>query len=264
MKLLFLSIWFHPITWMLVLLAITCAGLLFIKRYAHSKDKKERNDFVMMNFGIAGTLTALLLAFVVLAVWQDYEETNATIAKEANCLSNMYSYSNNLDDSLKLPLKVAVRNYVSCVLDDEWRAMESDEESKRTEDAFLSLRRSIFKMRSLIKAGEKELYETEFKYYLSLSDLRRERLAENTSHLPAMVWIVLFVGTFIVILIGVFFQSDNFKLQLLLNGIIAILFALVLYLCYALDHPFYGNSKLSDEPFKALIEKQFIISDSTY
>lgn len=232
---------------------IACGGLLFFRKAFRLQVQKESNEYVMMIFGIGGTLYSLVLAFVVFAVWQDYEELDTVITDEVNSLANIYSCSNVLPVSYQNVVKTAVINYTASVPGDEWPALEKNTESEKTLLSFYELRKTILNLHSGLHQKDEHLFNTLYSLYLKLSNERRKRISENTSHLPFMVWFVLISGSLVVIVITFFFSHANLSRQLALNALMAVLFALVHHLCYALDHPFQGQVKVKSKPYIELL-----------
>ncbi|MBC7755245.1 MAG: hypothetical protein H7Z20_01115 [Bdellovibrio sp.] len=72
--------------------------------------------------------------------------------------------------------------------------------------------------------------------------------------LPAAVWLVLFVGAFIVIGLTWLLVIDNKKLDIVVNVLCGILLGSLIFLIAAMDKPFRGEFSVSSEPFQLLID----------
>lgn len=237
----------------LLYVSIACGGLLLFRRSFRLNVHKESNEYVIMIFGISGTLYSLVLAFVVFAVWQDYEELNDVITDEVSSLANIYSCSNLLPLQNQAAVKTAVINYTASIHADEWPALEKNSDSATTVRSFYVLRKAILDLHPAMHQKDAKVFDNIYNLYLKLSNERRKRISENTSHLPFMVWFVLISGSLLVISITFFFSHANLYRQLVLNALMAIIFALVHHLCYALDHPFQGRVKVSSLPYIELL-----------
>ena len=54
---------------------------------------------------------------------------------------------------------------------------------------------------------------------------------------------------------------DDLRIQFTMKIIIAIMFAMSMFICYDLDKPFVGDSAISNETLQVLYDAQFNISD---
>ena len=97
---------------------VSCVGLFLFQKFIAAEKIERNNESTGIYFGVITILYSLILAFSITSVWDDYEEINANVAREAQKLADIYSYSNQLQASAKVELKTAVRNYTIAVIDD--------------------------------------------------------------------------------------------------------------------------------------------------
>src|SRR5687768_13190177 len=76
-----------------------------------------------------GTIYAVLLAFVVYVVWNQFNEARALVEREANEVIDLYRTALGLPDPARGHLQTALTTYVEAVLDREWRAMATRDEA---------------------------------------------------------------------------------------------------------------------------------------
>jgi branched-subunit amino acid ABC-type transport system permease component len=254
--------WNNIYAWILAFLIFACGGLVLFKLLLKPLYKKHHNELVLMVFGFTGTLFSLLVAFVMVNVWGSWDKMNEEINNEANALSNMYIYTYHLPTSFKDPMREAIKNYTTSIIKDEWPTMEQEKESPKTLMCFLELRKNFHSLYYL-QGNDREIYTAMYPLWTSLSDLRRSRLNIQESNVPDMVWNILIASCILTILISFFYVSESLILHIFLNGFIAIMFSFTLFLCYDLDHPFKGESRISKEPFQLLLDVQYKISDNS-
>ncbi len=65
------------------------AGLLLVQRLVPSGPRQEHNDVAGCIYAVLGVAYAVLLAFVVIAVWQDYQTAKTNLESEANELAGV-------------------------------------------------------------------------------------------------------------------------------------------------------------------------------
>ena len=87
-----------------------------------------------------------------------------------------------------------------------------------------------------------------------LSDARRERINLVQQGLPTAVWLVLFVGAFVVTSLTWLLVIANKKLDIAINVLCGVLLGSQIFLIAAMDYAFHGEFSVSPQPFKSLID----------
>jgi len=138
------------------------------------------------------------------------------------------------------------------VINKEWTAMEENKVNELTSNALQYVRKVTF-----TSPAETEKEQTVLRIIHDdvneVSDLRQERLTRNHSHVPGLVWLVLITGSFITLIFSYFFFVEPFWLRVLTGVFLSGMIALCLFLVFMLDHPFIGSSRISDEPFRQVL-----------
>src|SRR5712691_1396675 len=71
-----------------------CVGLMLLCRYALGTDRLRLNNEVAgFKFSVIGVLYAVLLGFVVIAVWEDFRNTEAAVRNEAKAVVDLTQIS---------------------------------------------------------------------------------------------------------------------------------------------------------------------------
>ena len=107
------------------------AGLALVQRLVPPERRKEQNDFAGFIFAVLGVAYAVLLAFVVIAVWQDYETAKTNVDSEAHELAGVYFLASRLPEPDRTRIQDLVRTYVRVVVEQEWPMMERGKTSAR-------------------------------------------------------------------------------------------------------------------------------------
>ena len=66
---------------------------------------------------------AVLLAFIAVAVWEDFRKADALVQTEANLVGNLYRDTVGLPDPLATGLRHTLFVYAETVVQDEWPAL---------------------------------------------------------------------------------------------------------------------------------------------
>lgn len=232
-----------------VIVLLSLVGLYIFSRWWYSKNITRSNEFIGIFFGALSLIYSLLIAFVIIAVWEDYEELNQTVEKETDQLSSIISHTATLPDSLKIPVTNAIASYCNMVIN-EWSQQKDHTDSSAS--AIPSLR--LFLLQSQPQGRLQEnVFNVVDENLSNISDLRRERLEHYRSHVPTLVWLILVAGSILVIVFSFFVYTESAQLKRIGVSFLSAMVAMSIFLVYTLDHPFSSSIRISEAPYKKVV-----------
>jgi hypothetical protein len=220
--------------------------LYLVRRWARYQVRKGHNDAVSSIFNKAGTVFGIMLAFVVVILWQEYNKSGDRAVKEGTEAFELYQdlrlYPNQKQAAGAANSLV---HFAKLVITDEYPAMARMQLSPATERAMIQVRGELqhIKPETL---QEQILYTKLLRDLESLSKMRQERLADMESSLPGIFWGALIVGVIITIFFSILLGAEKFWLHSLLTSMLAVILGTTFFLIIELDYPFMG--KLSAKP----------------
>ena len=247
-----LPIWIVCCLFLLVALLVSLFGLYLFRRYGEAENLKKNHDVTGIIYGAVTIIYSLVLAFVIVAVWNDYEEINGDAGKEAAKLMGIISHSEELPDSVGGLIRKAVISYTQSVIDSEGNLVQTGVKEDATIHAMQYIRKVTFHS-SAENEREQVILRLIHDDISDVADLRQDRLMLIHSHVPGLVWLVLIAGSFITIFFSYFFFVESTKFQYLVISFLTVMIAMCLFLVYVLDHPSIGSSRVTIQPFLDLI-----------
>lgn len=237
----------------IVCVAVSLIGMRIVRRWISAEQLKENHEVAGYIFNAFGLIYAVLLAFVVFAVWTSYDNAKQNAEMEANKLSDLFLDANAFPDTMKKEIRVAIRDYTKSVVDSEWTIMSHGE---RVPPSVIGHLRDLWG--AYLKVDTKlipniPMYQESLKQLNSMSEYRRLRWFASRTGTPDVIWIVLVVCGLTCVVYTFFFGTRHIKAQYVMTGVIALVNSLVLYLIFILDHPFTGANAISDEPFRTVL-----------
>jgi hypothetical protein len=241
----------------LLIITSVCIILFFFiqkiirKKISHEMliENHEIGGFI---YNAIGIIYAVLVAFVVFAIWTDYKETETKIEIEANNLVNLYTDASVYPDTMKKEIQTTISDYIENVIHDEWRFMAAGYKDTGATQSFIRLNKLFLSINSdLLK--NKEALSMSMDNLNELRDCRRHRILSSKEHMPDILWIVLIIGAVILIVFTLFFSTKNKRHLNIMSSLLIFICVLVLYLIFVLDHPFVGRNGIKPGPF-VLIE----------
>ena len=241
-----------------VIVAVVCVGLswlglMLVRKRFESEQLRENHDVAGMVFNSFGLIYAVLIAFVVFAVWTSYDTAKQNAEMEANKLSDLFLDAQAFPDTMKKEIRFAIRDYTKAVVEQEWDVM-GKRQRQRT-DVIQNLRKvwEAYLQVDVKSINNPSMYDESLRQLNYMSEYRRLRWFASRSGTPAVIWIVLIVGGVTNVVYTFFFGTRRTKAQFVMTGVIALINSMVLFLIYILDNPFTGYNGISDDAFRSVL-----------
>jgi len=232
-----------------VLFSLT--GLLVVRRLIHHERLKLHNDVAGFMFSTLGVIYAVLLAFTVIVVWENFDKATSDVQLEANSLADLYRNAEGMQFPFSNEVGILLREYGKAIVNDEWKTQEFGEKSAKVQ----ALQDKIWRLYITYEPKtetDRIFFEESVKVLNDLCKYRRLRLMEAKEGISDILWFVLIVCGIITIVFTFFFGTENLNAQIIMTLLLAITIALILFTILEFDYPFTGNLSVSPEPFKNL------------
>lgn len=234
-----------------VLLAI--GGLALVQYLVPWQVRQQHNDVAGFIYAVLGVVYAVLLGFVTIAVWEEYEAAKITAENEANELAELYWLAQELPEPQRGQLQDLAQSYATVVIEEEWTLMEKGQASPRAWALADDMRSSVYALDPNTAAGQVR-YEEGLDQIRNLVDQRRLRLLEASEGIPNILWCVLLIGGVIVVGFTYLFGLENTISHTLMIASLAAIISLVLFTIYSLDHPYGGITRVDSSAFELVLD----------
>jgi hypothetical protein len=230
-------------------------GLMLLCRRTWGIDSlKLNNEVAGFKFSVIGVLYAVLLAFVVIAVWEHYNETGTAIRNEAKAVGDMAQLSYALPEAQGDEMRRLLDTYVKEVQQTEWATMAKGLPGKTTAEALAHLTQAIFDV-PVDQLRDLAVFQQALHLLAVIEDNRNERLDSADGSVPPVLWLVLIAGALITLGYPAFFGTFNLVAQTLMTATLAALVTLILLPALLLDFPFTGEVVLSPRAFDEALQQ---------
>lgn len=228
-------------------------GLRFVRRLVPLSVLETHHEVAGFIIGVLGAIYAVLLAFVVVVMWDQYGDARANVEQEANQLNDLAHMAQGFADPARQQLFSTMQAYAQSAMDDEWPAMAEGHESPRTQATLDALWRAYLSIDPQTNR-ENALYQESISHLNEMSASRRSRLYASRDDLPFVIQFLLWGGGAITIAFTYFFGVKSIRSQALMTAALAGVVAFILFLIIALDNPFHGYVRASFEPLRPVLE----------
>jgi hypothetical protein len=198
-----------------------------------------------------GVLYAVALGLLVVSAQDDNADVRHAVSAEASATGNLFRVTTGLEPANRLRFRREIARYVRLVIADEWPATQHARVSAATWRAMDHLASEVY---GFVPAGaqEERVYPQLVSEMEEVLDARRERLYLGQQGVGAVTWTIILIGGLITIGFAAFFRMGSARAHLLLTGLAAAMFGLMLFLLLAMDHPLWGRVSIDPGPFHEL------------
>lgn len=201
---------------------------------------------------LIGALYGLILALMVINLWQDYKNMNAKTIEEATNIDILYRDANNLDPIQKKHLRTLIRNYLTIIINDSWPLMVKGIESNKALNTYNALDLYVLNLKiQKNEIGQEALKSDLMDGVSKLAFFRKERLFyASTPRVPKDMWFIIFIGAVLAVSSTYFIRFKSFHLQVVYTVMHSLMIGIVVYLILVLNYPFRGAIKIEPFAFK--------------
>ncbi|MFE1291511.1 DUF4239 domain-containing protein [Streptomyces sp. NPDC058751] len=231
-----------------VLLAV--GGSVLLRRRYPSVARGEHNEMVGVTLGMFGAIYGIILAFVIVTLWTQLEDTQTIVASEATDAALITRDADAFPAPVRARLDSAMSGYVHAVVEDQWPRMRAGEPSygateSHLRSAFQALQEYEPKSRS-----EQVFYEEAVTRLNDIASQRRARITMARQELPSLLQVLAFGGALVLVPLTFLYGMRKLRVQILFVASVAGLVGFSLLLVFVLDRPFAGELSVSPAPFK--------------
>ncbi len=253
-------VWIYGVpTWLFMILAVavSCAiavGLLAIVRSRITRNEQiTHNDVAGPILATIGTVLAVMMSFMVVGVWQEYDQAAQNVQTEASAASDLHHIADAFPKGMRADVQNTVDRYITVVLNEEWPLMQHGGESQAAHDTAYRIQ-SIIEHYAPRDPVQQMLQARALDYAGTMLDARRNRILSNRQGIPLVLWSSMLTLGAITVVFAFYFRVDRPRAQYLmviaLTAVVSITFALIA----ELDYPFRGDIALDPYAFQHVID----------
>lgn len=241
-------------TWLLAFLIIASivvlsnGAMLLTRRWVRARWGESR-DVVSYFFQGVGTIYAVLLAMIAVAAWENYSAMGELVTQEASEALNVFRDMEGFPRPFRDRVRGLLLNYVRVVMEEEWPEMRRGLRKEASNEAVEALVSEVVRHRPA-EPGESIVYQEVFETMNRLLAFRRKRLMSVDLGLLPELWMVVLVGGVLSIGLSFLLTSKDVRLDLILTTAFSLMVGIMVFLIFALDHPFWGEVSVRPDAFE--------------
>ncbi len=225
-------------------MSLVYSSMLFMrhqkKRLVNSDIHNEITGFF---FSIVGVVYAVLLGFLVVSVWGNFNAADLATTQEAAAIITVARDTIYLPEPIRSEVHDHLRRYTELVITREWNNTPAGQAENPGSPEALAEFNSLWSTYQQLPPNAVDANALS-----SLDDLsirRVERLLTSKEDLPRIFWVVLVLGAGIMVYFGLLFYVENIRLHIFMVMLLTGLIAACTWLIVVINNPYVGDLHVS-------------------
>jgi len=226
-------------------------GVLLVRSLIHHQVAEGHNDVLVPLFLTAGVIYAVLLGFMVVAVWESYDAAHANVAEEAALLVPLYRQTTVMAPEKGEEMRKLIRDYAEEVATGEWETLQKEGKASQKARKIVG---DVFRTYATLTPATKvrELIAAQFlETFTQIIADRNKRMLQASESLSWIMWLGAVGGGAIIVTMSFFLYMDRRWPHVMMAGVMSGLIGLLLFMMAVLSRPFVGPLALEPSPFEA-------------
>lgn len=236
-------------------------GVLLGRKLMRPRVAEGHNDVLVPIFLTAGVIYAVLLAFIVVAMWESYDNANANTSEEASILVPMYRQTMDFAPDKGEAMRELIRSYAENVVKqwEEFRATgNGGHEARLAVDRIIHLYGTLSPATKIKEIADAQFYSD----FAQLMTDRNKRLLEAAESLSWVMWFASVGGGMVVVGMCFVLYMDRALMHYIMTSILSVMIGALLLVMAVLNKPFLGPLAISSEAFESsLVQFKLIDED---
>jgi len=241
--------------WVTGVAVVAAAGTILVRRHTPTEGRSG-NEAIGTVFALVGGLHAVVLAFVLISLYDTVSTVRDGSYAEANNLVAVYWAGDALPEPRRDEIQDLARSYRTTVIDLEWPDMREGKPVTGPGSVLLDRLRTAINTTPAADDWQRDRRSEATNRLFGLFQARQARLAAAEHNgVSTVVWIALIVGSILSISLAYLFDSPRLATHIVMMASLAGTIALLLFAIYWLQNPFSGGALVTPDAFVSILDR---------
>jgi hypothetical protein len=186
-------------------------------------------------------------------VWEQLNSAENDTQAEAAAISDLVRDTAGLPVAGREALQHSLIAYTNDIVDDEFPRMRQGEPIEQQSDHLSDVWRSFLQVQPT-NERESAFYQESLTRLDEVGSARKARISGSQAEIPGELWVLLLGGGMVMLLFTYMFPSPDVIVHGALIALAGALLAFVLYLTFAMEHPFVGSIAVSPDAYQNVLD----------
>lgn len=207
---------------------------------------EEHNNIIGIFIAVISVFLGVMLTFIIIEVWNDYDNARLDATREAGTLFVLYQTVSALPDTEEI--QDLIIEYLEYIINVEYPALKQKVVPPEGNQYVIELENLIYNYEP---DGNQQLtlYNEAINLINLATSYRIDRLDSGTVGINDLVWWITIIDSVLLVIISWFLICSNLS-HYILTAIVAIYIGSAIFLTLILSYPFRGNAAITPEPFQ--------------
>ena len=246
----------HVADWVLALIIVggsvilTLLGYALVQRFLHAWRSESSSQTVAGITAMVMTMFAVLLAFVIVNLYNSYDSASANVGLEATSLSDLVRDAGNFAPAARRNIERAVARYVVEVREGEFATLRHGRADPRTAQRLDDLFHAVQSYEPATNA-QQSFYRAALDQLHAIADERESRLQAAETVIPDPLLYLLILLAALTLASSLFIDTHHDGLDVAVVVTLAVVVSAGMFTALILQYPFSGTIAVSSEPFES-------------
>lgn len=254
-----MNVYVTGLLWVVGAMVVGALIAYLVRRYGLDEGRPDNNDAAGQAFTIVGGLHAVVVAFVLISLFDAASTVRDNSYEESQALVSAAWAAESLPEPAHSQVRDLARQYAAEVTDSEWSYLQNGDMPGGDGWPLLArMRRSL---------DETELPDPDDDWLVNqksdaagdlvtVYEQRQARLnAVRDNNVGVVVWFVLSLGSVIFVLLPNLFGGTKQATHIIIVSTLAAATTLLLYAIYQMQNPFAGGAKVGPDAFQQAVAR---------
>jgi Protein of unknown function (DUF4239) len=256
----------HVADWALALIIVGGTVILMllayalVRRFLHAWRSESSGQTAAAIAAMVMTMFAVLVAFVIVNLYNSYDNASANVALEATSLSDLVRDAGGFAPAARRNIERAVARYVVAVRDGEFETLRHGSPSPRAAQRLDDLFRAVQSYEPVTNA-QQSFYRAALDQLHAIADERESRLQAAETVIPDPLLYLLILLATLTLASALFIDTHHDGLDVAVVVVLAVVVSAGMFTALILQYPFSGKIAVSSEPFDspplAVLEQKY-------
>jgi hypothetical protein len=253
-----MSIYIYGLIWVVGVGAIAALIAVFLHRRHPSENRSANNDAAGNVFTIVGGLQAVLLAFVLISLFDNVSTVSTDSYTEANGIVAISWDADSLPAASQHRIQQLCQDYSNTVINNEWPQLAGGATSvtgpgwQQLQDLHTAITAAAVDNSDNWRLNEKTDATNQL---WQVFQARQERLSSAGGSVSIVVWLALLVGSVLTLALSYLFGGAKLIPHVIMVSVLAATVALLLFAVYQMQDPFAGGASVGPDAFTSALNR---------
>lgn len=250
-----MSIYLIGLHWMFGAMIIAAGLMITIRKYISEANRHSSDEAASRVFTVVAGLEAVLIAFVLISLFDGIGSARSGSYQEADSLVAAYWDANLLPEPTSSQIQNLAVSYGQTVIGQEWPAMDH---GAPIADAGKS---QLDKLHDVITSFVPTTYPEEDRQTQITNDLssvyqaRQQRIEAAMTRVNPLIWVALIVGAILSVGLTCLFGGEKLLTHVIIASVLAGTVTVLLFATFQLQDPFSGAAHIGPAAFTAALDQ---------